>query len=77
MKSARLPSSEEQTERHSDARFQPRIVSLIASATEMVYALGLERYLVGRSHECDFPPGVEKLPCCTAPGSIAAVQARR
>ena len=23
--------------------------------------------MVGRSHECDFPPGVESLPICTAP----------
>jgi iron complex transport system substrate-binding protein len=44
-----------------------RIVSLIASATEIVAALGLEVGLVGRSHECDFPPSVRKLPVCTAP----------
>jgi iron complex transport system substrate-binding protein len=45
----------------------PRIVSLLPSATEIVCALGLEHALVGRSHECDFPPGVERLPVCTAP----------
>jgi iron complex transport system substrate-binding protein len=45
----------------------PRIVSLIASATEIVFELGLGASLVGRSHECDFPPGVERLPCCTRP----------
>jgi iron complex transport system substrate-binding protein len=45
----------------------PRIVSLIASATEIVCALGLEDQLVGRSHECDFPPSVSRLPVCTAP----------
>jgi iron complex transport system substrate-binding protein len=45
----------------------PRIVSLIASATEIVCALGFEKDLVGRSHECDFPPGVKRLPVCTAP----------
>lgn len=44
-----------------------RIVSLIPSATEMVAALGLGVALVGRSHECDYPPGVERLPICTAP----------
>ena len=32
-----------------------RIVSLIASATEIVGALGFEEQLVGRSHECDYP----------------------
>jgi iron complex transport system substrate-binding protein len=45
----------------------PRIVSLIASATEIVCALGFEDQLVGRSHECDFPPSVRRLPVCTAP----------
>lgn len=44
-----------------------RIVSLIASSTEIVCALGLENQLVGRSHECDHPPSVSRLPICTAP----------
>ena len=44
-----------------------RIVSLLPSATEIVCALGLESSLVGRSHECDFPHGVERLPVCTSP----------
>lgn len=44
-----------------------RIVSLICSATEIVAALGYENCLVGRSHECDFPPGVEVLPVCSEP----------
>jgi iron complex transport system substrate-binding protein len=44
-----------------------RIVSLIASSTEIVCALGFGDQLVGRSHECDFPPWVERLPVCTAP----------
>ncbi|NDJ54238.1 MAG: cobalamin-binding protein, partial [Chloroflexi bacterium] len=44
-----------------------RIVSLIPSATEIVSALGFREQLVGRSHECDFPPGVETLPICTSP----------
>ena len=33
-----------------------RILSLLPSATEIVYALGLEDDLVGVTHECDFPP---------------------
>ena len=44
-----------------------RIVSLIASATEIVCALGFEAQLVGRSHECDFPPSVKLLPQLTRP----------
>ena len=44
-----------------------RIVSLNPSGTEIVAALGLADRLVGRSHECDFPPGVERLPACTRP----------
>lgn len=44
-----------------------RIVSLIASSTEIVCALGLEDQLVCRSHECDYPPSVQRLPICTAP----------
>lgn len=43
------------------------IVSLISSATEMVDALGATSLLVGRSHECDYPPSVRELPSCTRP----------
>src|SRR5205085_1991192 len=45
----------------------PRVVSLIASATEIVCALGGESSLVGRSHECDYSSSVKKLPVCTEP----------
>ena len=44
-----------------------RIVSLLPSATEVVCALGFEKELVGRSHECDFPRGVANLPALTEP----------
>src|SRR3954452_7285357 len=58
-----------------------RIVSLIASATEIVCALGLEDHLVGRSHECDYPESIERLPVCTSPkfavtGSSADIDRR-
>ncbi len=58
-----------------------RIVSLIASATEIICALGFEEYLVGRSHECDFPETVKRLPVCTEPkfdvnGSSYAIDQR-
>jgi iron complex transport system substrate-binding protein len=39
-----------------------RIISLLASATEMVAALGCLDQIVGRSHECDYPPEVQALP---------------
>jgi len=45
----------------------PRIVSLVSSATEIVDALGQISHLVGRSHECDYPPAVLSLPVCTRP----------
>lgn len=45
----------------------PRIVSLIASATEIVCELGFASDLVGRSHECDHPPSIRSLPVCTRP----------
>ena len=43
-----------------------RIVSLLPSATEIVCALGARAELVGRSHECDFPPGVDDVPVLTS-----------
>lgn len=33
-----------------------RVVSLLPSATETLFALGLDSEIVGVSHECDFPP---------------------
>jgi iron complex transport system substrate-binding protein len=37
-----------------------RVVTLLPSATEIVYALGLEP--VATSHECDWPPGAAETP---------------
>ncbi|MFP3949426.1 MAG: cobalamin-binding protein [Longimicrobiales bacterium] len=39
----------------------------MASATETVHALGCGSRLVGRSHECDHPPGVRDLPQVSEP----------
>ncbi len=44
-----------------------RIVSLLASGTEIVCGLGAGKDLVGRSHECDNPDWVKRLPVCTRP----------
>jgi iron complex transport system substrate-binding protein len=44
-----------------------RIVSLLASATEIICALDAGEMLVGRSHECDNPPWVRRLPACSEP----------
>lgn len=41
------------------------MVSLLPSATEILAAVGGASLLVGRSHECDFPPGVGSLPVLT------------
>jgi iron complex transport system substrate-binding protein len=44
-----------------------RIASFLASATEIVVALGLEDRLVAISHECDFPPAVLDRPRLSRP----------
>jgi iron complex transport system substrate-binding protein len=44
-----------------------RIVSLLAGGTEIVCELGGGDELIGRSHECDNPEWVRKLPACTRP----------
>ena len=43
-----------------------KIGTLLPSATEIVCALGLEKNLVGISHECDFPSSVSNLPHLTS-----------
>src|SRR6185503_16344185 len=45
----------------------PRIVSFLPAATEIVYALGAGDELVGRSHECDYPADVTRLPIVSRP----------
>ncbi len=42
-----------------------RIASLVPSATEMLFALGLGEQVVGVTHECDYPPGASELPPLT------------
>ena len=50
-----------------------RIVSLLASATEIVCALGAGEMLVARSHECDNPDWVRQLPSCSEPAFDVSV----
>jgi iron complex transport system substrate-binding protein len=42
-----------------------RIASLVPSATEMLFALGLGDRVVGVTHECDYPPAARNLPHLT------------
>jgi iron complex transport system substrate-binding protein len=42
-----------------------RIASLVPSATELLFELGLGDRVVAVTHECDYPPGVEQLPHLT------------
>jgi iron complex transport system substrate-binding protein len=51
-----------------------RIVSLLPSATEIVYALGLGDQLVGVTHECDFPADALNKPRLTRSHIVAAAQ---
>jgi iron complex transport system substrate-binding protein len=44
-----------------------RIVSLLPSATEILYALGLSDSVIGVTHECDFPPGAARKPILIKP----------
>jgi iron complex transport system substrate-binding protein len=53
-----------------------RIVSLLASATEIVCALGAGDRLVGRSHECDNPEWVRGLAPCSEPAFDITVSSR-
>ena len=43
------------------------IVTLIPSATEIVAFLGKKEFIIGRSHECDYPKDLNKIPKLTSP----------
>jgi iron complex transport system substrate-binding protein len=54
-----------------------RIVSLVPSATEMLFALGLGPDLIAVTHECDFPPAARELPRVTRdvlPAGLSAAE---
>lgn len=54
-----------------------RIVSLVPSATEMLFALGHGSDLIAVTHECDYPPVAQELPRITRdvlPSGLSAAQ---
>jgi iron complex transport system substrate-binding protein len=53
-----------------------RIVSLLSSGTEIVCRLGAGEELVGRSHECDNPGWVKRLPVCSCPAFNVEMSSR-
>ncbi|OEU86923.1 ABC transporter substrate-binding protein [Streptomyces abyssalis] len=55
-----------------------RIVSLLPAATDIVAELGLTDALVGRTHECDWPPGpLAGVPVVTSAGFDADLMGSR
>ena len=57
-----------------------RIASLVPSATEMLFALGLGDEVVGVTHECDWPAAAQRLPHLTAtviPAGLSASEIDR
>jgi len=53
-----------------------RVVSLIASATEIVCALDCADLLVARSHECDWPAEITRLPQASRPSFVTKWSSR-
>src|SRR3954470_13330725 len=60
--------SESSSSRHTES-VAMRIVSLVPSATETLFALGLGEQVAAVTHECDFPAGARNLPKVTRDGS--------
>jgi iron complex transport system substrate-binding protein len=53
-------------------------VSLLPSATEICFALGLGDEIVGRTHECDYPPEAADIPVMTSDvGAVATATSRQ
>jgi len=61
----------------SETEQQMRIVSLVPSATELLFALGLGTDVIAVTHECDFPPAATGLPRVTRdvlPAGLSAAE---
>lgn len=58
-----------------------RIVSLQPTSTEMAYALGAGRSVVGVSHECTYPPAARRKPvvstCVFDPETMSSAEIDR
>ena len=52
-----------------------RIVSLLPSATEILFGIGAGREVVGVTHECDYPPAARQLPKLTSSALAAGTPA--
>ena len=52
-----------------------RVVSLLPSAPELLVAIGAEDWLVGRSHECDWPESIRDRPALTGQRTEATASA--
>ncbi len=50
-----------------------RIVSLVPSATEILFAIGSGPEVVGRTHECDYPEEARRLPALTSDVLVGAM----
>jgi iron complex transport system substrate-binding protein len=53
--------------RNASPQRPKRVATLLASATEIVAALGCRDWIIGRSHECDHPAGIGAVPVLTEP----------
>lgn len=57
-----------------------RIVSLLPSATEILFGIGAGEEVVGVTHECDYPPaalGLPKLTCASTTGGSTSAEIDR
>jgi len=67
------------TARRPDGRTAQRIVSLLPSFTEILFAIGAGERLVGRTTWCDYPPAASDVPSVGdgMPPNVEAVAARK